>query len=81
MSNFVVKWGSLSFGGSNVDEFTSFLAFGEDNDAVDESEEGVILTHADVVAGMVDGATLTLDNVASLAVLTTENLNAETFAF
>lgn len=77
---FVVVW-NLCFSGGYVDELASFLAFSEDNNTVDESEQGVVLAHAHVEARVVNRTALTLDNVACLAVLTTENLYAEAFAF
>ena len=73
--------GMLCLSGLNVDKLAAFLAFGEDNLAVDESEEGVVLTHAYVKAGVVDSATLTLEDVAGFAILTAENLYSESFAF
>ena len=54
--------------GLNVDEFASFFTGGENYDAIDKSEESVVLTHADVKTGMVLSATLTLDDVACFAV-------------
>ena len=47
------------------------------NDAVAFGIEGVILAHTDVLAGVVLGATLTNDDVASDSCLSTENLNSE----
>ena len=41
----------------------------------------MVFAHAYIQAGVVYGATLTFDDVASLAYLTTENFNAESFAF
>lgn len=67
--------------GLHVDELAAFLAFGENNNTVDQSEDGVILAHTYVKAGVMNCATLTLDDVACLAVLTTENLYTESFAF
>ena len=66
--------------GSDVDELASVLAFGEENGAVHESVEGVVLADAYVEAGVVDCAALTLEDVACLGELTTKNLNAESFA-
>ncbi len=64
-----------------VDEPTSVAAFGEDNCAVDKSIDRVVFAHANVQARMVNGATLTFDDVAGLGKLTTENLDSESFAF
>lgn len=66
--------------GLNVDEFTSFLAGGEHNHTVDQCEKCVVLTHADIQSGMVYCSTLTLQDVASLAVRATKNLHSESFA-
>ena len=41
----------------------------------------MISAHADVVAGVVDGAALADDDVTGDAMLTTEDFNAQTFAF
>jgi len=41
----------------------------------------MILTHTDVLTGVVDGATLTDDDVAGDAGLTAKNLHTQTFAF
>ena len=41
----------------------------------------MILAHADIYTRMVNSTTLTLYNVTCLNTLTTENLNAESFAF
>ena len=64
-----------------IDELTAFLTGREDNDAVDEGEQGVVLAHADVEARVVLSAALTLDDVAGFAVGATEDLHAEAFAF
>ena len=41
----------------------------------------MIPAHADVIAGVVDGAALADDDVTGDAMLTTEDFNAQTFAF
>ena len=41
----------------------------------------MILTHAYVQTGMVNCATLTLDDIARFGVLTAKNLHSESFAF
>ncbi len=71
----------LSLSGSHVDKLAAVLSFGEHNHAVDEGEESVILTHAYILAGVMNSAALTLQNVAGLSILTTKNLYAKTFAF
>ena len=83
---FLLLWLLLCFGnfnrdGVNVDELASAFAFGEDNSAVDEGVERVVLAHANVLAGVVDCATLTFDYVACFGKLATEYLDAESFAF
>ena len=40
----------------------------------------MVFADTDVFTGMVNRSTLTLDDIARLAVLTTENLHAESFA-
>ena len=41
----------------------------------------MVLTHTYIIAGIVDSATLTDDNVTSNTVLTAKNLYTQTFAF
>lgn len=67
--------------GLHVDELTTLLTGSENYNTVDESEESVILTHADIETGMVDSTTLTLDDVTGLAVRTTKNFHSKSFAF
>lgn len=71
----------LSLCGLHVDELAATFAFGEDNNTINESEDSVILTHTHVETGMMSSATLTLDDIACFAALTTENLYTESFAF
>ncbi len=72
---------SLCFGGLDVDELAAFLAFSEDNNTVNEGVDCVVLAHANVQTGVVNGAALALEDVTGFAVLTTENLYSESFAF
>ena len=67
--------------GSYVDELATVAAFGELYGAVHEGVESVVFAHAYVEARVVYGATLTFDDVTGFAVLTTENLYSESFAF
>lgn len=71
----------LRFFGLHVDELATLFAGGEHHDSVDESEESVILAHTHVETGVVNCATLTLDDVTGFAMLTAENLYTESFAF
>ena len=71
----------LCFGRLNVDELAAFFAFSEDNYTIDKGENSMVLTHANVQTRVVNCATLTLDDVTGFAVLTTENLYSESFAF
>ncbi len=71
----------LCLGGSYIDKLAALFAYGEYHNAVGQSVECVILADADVFTRMVNGSTLTLDDITRLAVLTTENLHAESFAF
>lgn len=66
---------------SDVDELTSTLTFAEHYDTVNQSVDGVVLTHAHVESGVVYSTALTLDDVARLSVLSAKNLNSESFAF
>lgn len=53
----------------------------EDYDSIDECEQGVIPTHADVLTRIVNGSALTDNDVACLCELATEMLQAKSFAF
>ena len=53
---------------------------GEDNSAVNQSEEGVVFTHTNVLAWIVYGATLTNNDVACLSHLTAIEFYTESFA-
>lgn len=76
-------FGSLCHGGrgDDGDEGLVLSLLYELNRAVDESEEGVVFAHADISAGMMNCATLTNDDVASLSGLSSEELKAKSFAF
>ncbi len=67
--------------GLHVDELASLFTGGEYHYAINQSKESVVLAHADVEAGVVLSATLTFDDVACLAVRSTEDFYAEAFAF
>lgn len=54
---------------------------GEDNGAVNESVESMVFAHPHVQAGVVNRTALTLDDVACLSLLATENFHTESFAF
>lgn len=70
----------LCLGRSHVDELAALFALGEHHYAVDQSVEGMVFADTDVFTGMVNRSALTLDDIARFAVLTTENLHAESFA-
>ena len=53
---------------------------GEFHGAVNKGIEGVVLSHAYVEVGVVDGASLADDDVAGLNDLTAEFLESESFA-
>ncbi len=67
--------------GLNVDKLSASLAFGEHYCTIDQSIQGMILADTYVEAGMMYGATLALEDVAGFSMLTTKNLNTESFAF
>lgn len=67
--------------GSYVDEAASVAAFSEEDGAVYESVEGVVLADANVQTGMVNGATLALQDVTGLAELAAKDFHSESFAF
>ena len=54
----------------HVDETAAFLAGGEHNHAIHEGVNRVVLAHTYVKTGMVNRATLTLDDIACFGVLT-----------
>jgi hypothetical protein len=66
----------LLFNGKHGDVTTVFAAFVELNDTVDKRKEGVVLTHANILAGVVGGTTLANDDVAGDALLTTKDFHA-----
>ena len=66
----------LLFCGNHGNEASVFAAFVEFHHTVDQSIERIVLAHSDILSGIVDGATLTHDDVAGDALLTTENLHA-----
>lgn len=66
----------LFFGGNDGDIAAVFATFVELDDAVDKSEEGVVLTHTNVLTGVVGGTALANDDVASDAFLTTKDFDA-----
>ena len=59
----------------------SFAFLAELDGSVYESEERVVLAHADILTGIVYRSTLTNDDVARLCELTTEQFDAESLAF
>lgn len=65
----------------HIDELATAFAFREDNCAVDESKQCVVFAHAYVQSRMVNCAALTFDDIARLSELSTENLDAQSFAF
>ena len=50
------------------------VGFLELDNAVAQGEQGVVLAHTDILAGVVDGASLADDNVTSFGNLATEDL-------
>lgn len=66
---------SLCIGRYSYDAAVALSAV-EGNNAVNKSEEGVILTHAYILTGIVYSTTLANDDVAGNAGLSTPNLNA-----
>ena len=66
----------LLFNGKHGDVTTIFAAFVELNDTVDKCKEGVVLTHANILAGVVSGTALTNDDVAGDTFLTTKDFHA-----
>lgn len=72
----------LSFGyWGNVDETATVATFREEHGAINQGIDGMVLAHAHVEAGVMNRATLTLDDVARFGELAAKNLNSQTFAF
>lgn len=71
----------LRLSGDDGDVRTALGLLDELDSAINKSEDGVILAHADVSTRMMLGAALTKDDVACLACLTAEKLQAKSFAF
>ncbi len=64
--------------GVDVDELAAVAARREADSTADES---VVFAYAYVQTGMVNGATLTFDNVACFGILATKDFYTESFAF
>ena len=64
------------FCGNHGNERAVFTAFVEFHNTVDESIQRMVSSHTDILAGVMSGTTLTDNNVAGDALLTTKNLNA-----
>lgn len=73
--------GILFLYGKNGNIAAVLAAFAELYSTIAKSEESMILTHTYVLARIVDGTTLTNDNVTCNAFLTTVDLNAKALAF
>ena len=67
---------SFLFGRNHGDVAAVLATFVELHNTVNEGIKRVVTTDANILAGVVGGATLTNDNVAGDAFLTTKNLNA-----
>ena len=70
----------LSSDRNYTDSTTVEATFPELYGSVNESIESVVLAHSNVSAGIVTCATLTNDNVASNALFTTKNLDAQSLS-
>ena len=68
-------------GGDDGDVRFVVVSFPELHDAVDEGEEGMVIAHTHVEAGMMACATLTDDDVACFGVLSAEKFHTQSFAF
>lgn len=71
---------SVLFDRENRDVRFVVGCFLEINYTVNESEKGVILTHADILSRVVLCTTLTYDDIACNDMLATENFDSESFA-
>lgn len=77
-----LRWASLFvfflvlLGSDDADKRAVLTAFVELHNTIYKGVEGVILTHTNVLARIVDGATLTDDDITGDAFLTTEYLDA-----
>ena len=66
---------------SYIDKLATIFAGCEHNNTVGEGINGVVFTEANVQAGVVGGAALTLDDCAGFSKLTAKNFHAESLAF
>ena len=67
--------------GNNRHKGTVFATFLELNGTVAEGKQRMVFAHTDVVARIVDSATLADDDVTGDAMLTAKNFNTQAFAF
>lgn len=75
MCNFTLL-NQLFFNRENGDERAVLATLLELDSTIAKSEEGMILTHSNVLARVVDSAALTDNDITSDTLLTTKNLNA-----
>lgn len=66
--------------GSNAHIRLTRALLAEANGTVNKCEKSVVLTHTDILTGIVYSTALANDDVTSLSELTTEQLNAQSFA-
>lgn len=65
----------------DVDELATAFSFSEKYYTVHKSIDCVVFAHAYIQSRVVHSAALALDDVAGFSVLSTENLNSQSFAF
>ena len=65
----------------NIDKLAAAFTFCKVDCTVYQRKQCVVLTHANIQTRMVNCATLTFDDVACFSKLTTEDFDAQSFAF
>ena len=86
MRNCATFFEAVNFGrgllsdGSNAHVRLTRTLLAEANGTVNQCKQSVVLTHTDVLTGIVYSTALANDDVTSLSELTTEQLNAQSLA-
>lgn len=76
MTSLLLSLQFLLLGGNDADVAAILTAFVEFHHSVHEGVERMVFAHTDVLSGVVDGATLTDDDVTGDTMLTAKDFNA-----
>ncbi len=69
------------FNWSYIDELATAFTFCKEHCTVYQCKQSVVFTHTNIQTRVVNCATLTFDDVACFSKLTTEDFDAQSFAF